>query len=113
LDAILTQKLSLGGLLFMYENLTVDSSFSGNFTISGSGVAIQGPNINTSGEGFYIKSDHYNCGIVYIYNHGGDWTNGYTLANGEELFLTVENLNSLDFNINFEGAPCIVRWCKK
>jgi len=89
--------------------IDVTQPFSGQITVTTPGTAVQGPNVPLS-NGVYIKANHADTGIMYIWQAAGDGRGGYELVVGDFVVVQVNNLNQLWFDASVGGEK--VCWLK-
>jgi hypothetical protein len=72
--------------------------------VAGGTPAVQGPDKSNPG-GWILKADPNNTGSVWFFFHGQTKDlKGFPLGIGEAAFVMVENLSSLDFDADANGA---------
>lgn len=75
----------------------VDNDFTGIITVTTAGTPVNGNNVPSSG-GFIIKCHPDNTDTVWIMPHGRTKANGFPINLGENILVSVSNLNKLDFD---------------
>jgi hypothetical protein len=104
-----SQELSVddsGRIKTLAESLLVpaDADITQLITVAVAGTPEQGPDKSNPG-GWILKADPSNSGSVWLFGHGQSKAlKGFPLGVGEAVFVMVENLNSLDFDADTNGA---------
>lgn len=86
--------------------LSVATACSGQISVATAGTAVQGSDV-TNPAGFYLKAHPDNTDTVWVGNNGaGDITNlnSYPLNPGEQILVSVANLNQLWFDSDVNGG---------
>ncbi len=96
----------LNGVSYLSTQTPLSSGiFSGQITVTSSGVAVQGT--DNAWSAFYIKAHPDNTDSVWVGNDGSnDVTNlnGFPLNSGESIYVAVTNLNQLWFDSDVNGG---------
>jgi len=93
------------GLTISNAPISTATAISGQITVTTAGTAIQGSSVSLT-NGVYIRALSGNTGKVYVGNDGaGDVTssNGYELYAGDQIIISVDNLNKLWFDSATNG----------
>lgn len=83
--------------------ITPDADMTQLITVVTAGTPVQGPDKVSEGI-WLVKADPANTGTVYFMFHGQTKaTKGFPLSAGEDEYVLVSNLNSLDFDASVNG----------
>jgi hypothetical protein len=85
--------------------ITPDANLTQLVTVTTSGVPVQGPNVDSTKEGWVLKANPTNSGNVWYMYHGQTKTlKGFPLSVGEAMYVPIKNLSSLDFDSDYSSG---------